>query len=129
VRLDAAFPRQVGITLGILVLVSAYPLMKVGSQEVLVAVLAGVLISTINVLLGFLAIEYSIGKSYTTFLNAVLGGMGIRIGLMLTMMFVLIRFAGLHRVAFAVALLGSYLVFLVLEIVFIQKKVETKSQG
>ncbi len=109
-------------------IVSAYPLMKFGSAEILLAVGVGALLSTINVMLGFFAIEYSFERSYTTFLKAVLGGMGVRMALMLTALLVLIKFVGLHAVALTVSLLSLYLVFLVLEVVFIQRKVLVKNQ-
>ncbi len=127
-KIDKRFPLQVLSALMIAGIVSAYPLMKYGSAEILLAVGVGAFLSTINVMLGFFAIEYSFERSYTTFLKAVLGGMGVRMALMLTALLVLIKFVGLHAVALTVSLLSLYLVFLVLELVFIQRKVLVKNQ-
>jgi hypothetical protein len=128
-KIDKRFPLQVLGALAVAGLLVAYPLVRYGSGEILLAVSVGALLSTINVLLGYLAIEYSFEKSYTTFLKAVLGGMGIRMGLMLIALLVLIKVVGLHTVALVVSLLGFYLIFLVLEVLFIQKKVLIKNQS
>jgi hypothetical protein len=87
------------------------------------------LLSTVNVLLGFLAIECSFERSYSTFLKAVLGGMGLRMVLMLGAMWVLISMFQMHALALALSMLGFYLVYLVMEILYIQRKVVVKNQG
>ena len=108
-------------------LLAGYPVVHYGSPAILTACVVGALLSTVNVLLGYLAIQYSFEKSYTTFLKAVLGGMGARMVLLLGSLVVLIRFFGFHAAALTVSLLGFYALFLVLEILFIQKKVGNKS--
>jgi hypothetical protein len=55
--------------------------------------------------------------------------MGIRMVFMLGALVVLIRFFGLHAAALTVSLFGFYVIYLVLEIMFIQKKVTHKSTG
>lgn len=115
--------------LTVVLLAGGYPLVRYSSVEILIAVGAGALLSTINVLLGFLAIEYSFDKSYTTFLKTVLGGMGVRMVLMLVVLMVLVKVVGLHIVALTVSFLGFYVVFLVLEVLFIQKKAVIKNQS
>jgi hypothetical protein len=109
-------------------LVASYPAMQAGNQ-VLAAVIIGAVLSTANVLVGFLAIEYSFEKSHATFLKAVLGGMGIRIVVMLALLVLLIRYAGLPVVALVVSVLGFYVIFLVLELLYIQRKVSHKYQS
>lgn len=91
-------------------------------EEILHAVVAGAILSTLNVLAGFLAIELSFEKSHTTFLKATLGGMGIRVGVMLVAIVTLVRLFGLHATALVVSVLGFYIVYLFLEIIYIQKK-------
>lgn len=128
-KIDKRFPLQVLCVLAITGIVSSYPLLRYGSSEIILAVLVGVLMSTMNVMLGFIAIEYSFERSYTTFLKAVLGGMGVRMLVMLSTLVVLIKVVGLHAVALTVSLLSLYLVFLVLEVFFIQRKVLVKNQN
>ncbi len=128
-KIDARFPRQVALTLCVAAALAAYPLSRFGSPEVIKASIVGALLSTVNVLLGFLSIEYAFDKSYSTFLKAVLGGMGIRMLLMLGAMIVLILVFHMHTVALTVSLLSLYVVYLFLEILFIQKKVLLRNQG
>lgn len=129
VKVDRKFPRQVLLSLSIVVGLAAYPLLRFGSYDVILAAIAGALLSTVNVLLGYLAIELSIDKSYSTFLKTVLGGMGVRMAFMLTALVVLIRFFKFHAMSLTVSMLGLYVLFLALEVLFIQKKVTTKEQG
>jgi hypothetical protein len=128
VKLVLRFPAQVLATLAIVGGIAAFPLWKNGSPEVLTAVLVGAGLSTLNVLAGYFAIRYAFGKSHTTFLTAVLGGMGIRMAVILGALVVLIKVAGLHAVALTVSLLVFYVLYLVLEIMYIQKRFGLKKQ-
>ena len=125
-KIDWSFPKQVGLALFVISGLVAYPLLAYGTAEVLRAAVTGALLATINVLLGYAAIEYSFGKSTTTFFKYVLGGMGIRLMVMASALVLLIRVFQIH----AGALVGSmgifYVVFLTLEVFFIQKKVGIK---
>ncbi len=123
-----AFPRNVALVFLVVGGVMAYPLARFASREVLVGALAGGLLSTINVLLGFLAIEYSFERSYTTFLKTVLGGMVVRMMAMLGTMVALILIVRVHAGALTVSMLGFYLIYLVMEVVFIQKKVLVRNR-
>ena len=107
---------------------AAYPLIRSGSGGVVLAVCVGALLSTVNVLAGFLTIEYSFEKSYTVFLKTVLGGMGMRMVVMLGLMLLLILVVRLETVPFTISLLGFYFVYLVLEILYLQKKVAVKNR-
>jgi hypothetical protein len=129
VKVNRGFPRQVVFTLAIVALVAAYPLLRFGTREVILAAVVGAMLSTVNVLAGYVAIEYSIGKSYSTFLRTVLGGMGLRMVAMLGTLVALIKLLGFHAVALTVSLLGFYVIFLALEVIFIQKKVDTRNEG
>jgi hypothetical protein len=129
VNLRSNFPAQVAAVLVCALLFLAYPLMALSSEEVRVAVAAGAALSTVNVLLGYLAIRYSFDRSHTTFLKAVLGGMGLRLLFMLGAFIALIMGFGLHPVALTVSLLGFYAVFMVLEIVYIQRRMTVRNRG
>lgn len=128
-KLDKAFPVQILIVLMVLGALAVYPLARYGSLEIVEAAVAGALLATANVMAGYLSIEYGFEKSYTTFLKIVLGGMGVRMMVVLVVMLVLLLVFHLQAVAFVVSLLGCYLIFLVLEILYLQKKVIVKNQG
>jgi hypothetical protein len=110
-------------------LLLAYPLTVFTSGEVRTAVAAGAALSTVNVMLGYIAIRYSFDRSHTTFLKAVLGGMGLRLLFMLCAFTALIVGSGLHPVALTVSLLGFYAVFMVLEIVYIQRRMTVRNRS
>jgi len=128
-KYDLSFPRQVAISFIIVGGISAYPLIVFASTEVAGACVAGAVISLANVIAGYAAIEYSIDKSYTIFLRAVLGGMGVRMLVMLGVIMVLIKVFRFDAVALVVSLMGLYSLFLVLEVMFIQKKMTKKAEG
>jgi hypothetical protein len=119
----------VALVLGGSGVVLAYPLWRIFPGEITAAVVVGALTATVNVLLGYAAISYAQGKSYTTFLKAVLGGMGARLALLLGTLVVLIKIVGMHAVALTVSLLGFYVIFLILELLFIQRNVFPPNQG
>jgi hypothetical protein len=116
-------------TLAVSAGLSAYPLWKFGSAEITRAAAMGALLSTINVLAGYIAIEYSFAKSYNAFLKAVLGGMVLRLAFVLIALLFLIKVFEVHTVSLVTSLLGFYVIFLILEVLFIQKKVIQKNQG
>ena len=123
------FALQVAVTLGVTASIAVWPLMRYASEDVVVAVVTGAVLSTVNVLAGFLAIQLTFKGSYTRFLKAVLGGMGIRMAVMLGMLLVLILVAHMHAVALTVTLVGCSMIYLVLEIFALQKMMEVKNQG
>ena len=127
-KVDRRFPLQILATLAVFGILSAYPLARFGSGEIILAAVIGALLSTLNVVLGFLTIEYAFEKSYTTFLKAVLGGMGIRMLLILGLLVGLILLAHVDAIALVVSLLAFYMVYLILEILYLQRKMLAKNQ-
>ena len=126
-KIDWAFPKQVGVALGLIGALGWYLIWAYGSHEIAVAAAAGALMATVNVLVGFASIEYCQGKSATTFFKVVLGGMGIRLLAMALCLVFLLRVLHLHAGALVGSLGIFYAVYLVLEVLFIQKKVSVKS--
>ncbi len=126
-KVDVRFPKQVALTLVVVGVLAAYPLIRFASTQIVIASMVGAALSTINVLLGYLTIEYAYDRSSATFLKAVLGGMGVRMLLMLGVMALLITIVQMHAVALTVSLLFFYVVFMVLEILFVQRKVSARS--
>ena len=123
-KIDLRFP---GSVLGVLVGMTglgAYPLLHYTSREVVLAAASGAVLSTLNVLAGFLAIERSFGKSTTTFLKYVVGGMGLRLLLMLGGMLALILLVRVHALALVLSMLVFYGIYLVMEIAYIQRKMK-----
>ena len=128
-KVDWSFPRQIFLAIVVIGCVGIYPLVKFGSNEIIQAAIAGALFATVNVLLGYAAIEYSLGKSTTTFFKFVLGGMGLRLLLMAVVLVLLVKVFHLHVGALVGSMGIFYVVFLTLEIFYIQKKINNKQQS
>jgi hypothetical protein len=125
--IDWAFPKQVFIALALVALAAAYPLAVYGTPEILAAVSAGAVLATLNVLTGFASIEYSRGRSTTVFFKVVLGGMGLRLLAMAIALVVCMKVLRFHALALVGSLGVLYMVYLALEVLYIQKKVSEKS--
>ena len=122
-KIEQRFPIHIGVTFILGVVLTTVFSFLAGKEEAIPAAVVGAVLSTANVIAGFFAIEYSMGKSQETFLKAVLGGMGIRMAVLLGVIAVLIKFSSLHVGGLIASLLGFYAVYLILEILYIQKRV------
>ncbi len=128
-KIDWSFPKQVILALMVIGGLGAYPILRYGSEEFVNAVLLGAFLTTLNVLFGYAAIEYSMDKSITTFFKIVIGAMGIRMLLLIVILVVLIKVFHFN-VLYLISSIGIfYIVFLVLEMLFIQKRVNSKQQN
>lgn len=123
------FPKQIVLTLIVIGVMSFYPLSRFADQEIISGVIAGIVLSVVNVLMGYGAIEYSFNKSYTVFIQVVLGGVGIRLFVMAGMLLVLIGVFKFHSIALVGSLFGMYSIFLVLEVLYIHNKWQHKIQN
>jgi hypothetical protein len=128
VRADRKFLVHSGIAVGAVTGLSAFPLAAFGSGDIVVAVVVGCFLSILNALAGSFMLEYAFDKPSSTFLKAVIGGMGIRMAVLLALFYVLIRLVGVHTIALTISLFGFYIIFLVLEVLSIQRKVEIRNQ-
>jgi len=128
-KVDWSLPRQIFLAIMIIGCVGTYPLLKFGTNAIFNAVIVGAILTTVNVLLGYAAIEYSLGKSTTTFFKFVIGGMGIRLFLMAVILVLLIKVFQLHVGALISSMGIFYVVFLTLEVFYIQKKINSKQQS
>jgi Ca2+/H+ antiporter len=127
-KIDWSFPKRILLALIIVGGLSAYPLAVYGDGEIVKASVIGAALTTVNVLLGFAAIEFSFDKSTTTFFKYVIGGMGIRMMLLAGVLILLIKVFALHIPALIASMGILYVIFLTLEILYIQKKIQSKLQ-
>ena len=127
-RSDLRFPLRVALVLLGAALVLAYPLAVYAEAATRTAVVLGAVLATVNVLLGYAAVEYAFHRSYTAFLKAVLGGMGARMVVILGLLVVLIAYWGVPVLPLTLSLFGFYIVFLTLEVLYIQRKVSDRHQ-
>ena len=125
-KIDWSFLRLVVLCFAGAALLTYYPISEFATLEVTRSIIAGGVMSLINLLLGYLAIEVSFERSHTTFLKFVLGGMVGRLLLMWGILLLLIRVYGFHSASLMLSLLFFYALNLALEIYYLQKRVSTK---
>ncbi|MDH4068804.1 MAG: ATP synthase subunit I [Ignavibacteria bacterium] len=124
---DRTFLWHVGLTIVIAGAGGALLLSSLAGEEVLLAFGVGAGLSVLNAVVGTFSAGYAFDKSQTRFMKIVLGGMMVRMGVLLALLFVLIKFAELHVLSLTMSLFGFYLIFLVMEIFSIQRLVEGRS--
>ena len=127
-KIDYMFLRNCAASFSVVVILGAYPLVRYGTREILIGCLGGAAISYANAIAGFIAIELSFDRSFTTFMKAVLGGMGIRMLLSAAVLVAMITLFHMHVTALIASLMFFYIVNLTLEIFFLQKKMELRSR-
>jgi len=95
-----------------------YPVFLWGGKEVLVAAGYGFGISFVNALLGGWISLWAIDKSHSIFMQAVFGGMAIRMFIVLCLFFITIKLVELHVFGLTLSLFLFYVVFQFIEIRF-----------
>jgi hypothetical protein len=125
--IDRTFVKHGLLAIALIGAAGAYPLLVSASRDIIIAVLIGFGMSVVNAVAGVLTVEFAFGKPQATFLKAVLGGMGIRMAALLGLLYLLIAVFRVHVVGLTATLLGFYALFLVLEILSIQRKIESES--
>ncbi len=104
-------------------------LSRYGSHGVLRSAIAADIMSLVHLLLGYCAVEYSFGKSNITFLKIVLGGIGLRLFLMASLVLILLRYYAFDPLSLTLSLLIFYVLNLVLEIYLLENRVTVKKQS
>jgi CDP-diglyceride synthetase len=125
-KFDPTLPKRTVLLVLLIGVLAAYPLYKAGDREITVGFITGCLISFVNVTAGYLLIEYGIEKPNATFLKIILGGMVARLILIPAVVVVLIRVFRFHLLSLTGSLFFSYFLFLILEILFLNKKLALK---
>jgi len=125
-KFDATLPKRIILLVLLIGILAAYPLFKAGDREITVGFITGCLISLVSVTVGYLLIEYGIEKPNATFLKIILGGMAARLILIPVVVVVLIRVFQFHLVSLTASLFLSYFLFLIFEILFLNKKLALK---
>lgn len=103
--------------------------MRDAPGEMIAGSATGLVMSTVNAIIGSLCIGYAFDKPQNTFLKIVFGGMVLRMGILLGGLFVLITVFRFHTLSLTLSLLGFYLIFLVMEILSIQRRVEARERA
>ena len=123
-KFDLTFLKQIFLVLIVVGGLGSYPLLKYASDRVMEGVTAGVLLSVVNVLLGYVVIQFSLNRSYTTFIQIVLGGIAVRLFVMVGLLLVCVGLLKFHPVSVVGSLFIMYVIFLTIEVLYIHKKIQ-----
>jgi hypothetical protein len=86
------------------------------------AVAFGSAIAVLNTIVAYALIRWSATRPTVAFLRALLGGMALRIAVMLAALVTGLRLLGLPQLPLAAALLAYFVVFLALELLILQRR-------
>lgn len=115
------------LVLTVLVVIGTMILFFIEKDSTIFAAGFGMILSMINFILGYYAITISYNKSVTKFLKVIIIGMGIRLSLLLFGIFVFVKLLNVQIIPFITSLFVFYIIFLIFEIVYIQKRILSKS--
>lgn len=127
-KFDMRFPKQIVLATLAVGLLASYPMYVWADREIVVGVVTGGIISLINVLIGYISVEFAFNKSNATFLKVVLGGMGIRLSLIAVTLILLIKVFDIHLYSLISSMFFFYFLYIIFEIVFVNKKIALKNR-
>jgi hypothetical protein len=119
------FLRSVLVLTAITIAVIAYPTATLASSDVIRSIVASGIIAFANVIVGCLVLEWAIDKPNSPFMYAVFGGMGLRMGMILVALTVLLL-SGYHALSLALSLMGFYVMYMVTEIVYVLRELNRR---
>ncbi len=123
-KIDLTLLIQIAVVLIIVGAAGYYPLKQYASEQVMQGVAAGVGLSVVNILMGFVVIQFSLNRSYTTFIQIVLGGIALRLFVMVSLLLLFVGLLKFHSVSLVGSLFVMYVIFLTLEVIYIHKKIQ-----
>jgi len=127
-RFDRHFLRISGYWFGGVALALLYPFFAWASDEVREGILAAAGLSLFYHFFGFIIIEWSWAKSNLAFLKYVLAGITFRLVIMAISVLVFVKIIGIQPLSLLISLMLFYVLNLMLEIHFLQKKATQKGQ-
>ena len=92
------------------------------SETFFISVITGGVLSTFNFLLGILAIKIGLKPSGDLFFKAVIGGMILRLFLVLVLVFISLKFLNINENSFIFSILFFYILYLIFEIIYLNMK-------
>ncbi|OGU53910.1 MAG: hypothetical protein A2V66_17050 [Ignavibacteria bacterium RBG_13_36_8] len=98
------------------------------SKPFLYAVHYAVIINLVNSSIAFLLCEFSFRKSNKTFLISVIGGMSIRLIILLAVIFISLEFLNIDKYGFILTFFIFYFYLLIIEINYLQNRAKTEEK-
>lgn len=95
--------------------------LRVPGEAATGAILLGAFLAAANALAAYALVLWSRGRSSTTFVRAILGGMAIRMGLLILAVFAALLRLGLPQGPFVASLLAHFALFLAIELASVHR--------
>ncbi len=92
------------------------------SEIFFVSAVIGGGLSTLNFLIGLTAIKVGLSHSQDLFFKVVLGGMVVRLLLMLALVFISLKFLNINQNSFIFSILFFYILYLIIEVIYLYMK-------
>jgi hypothetical protein len=92
------------------------------SKVYFISLLIGGSLATFNFLLGIIAVKIGFNRSQDIFFKAVLGGMLLRLLLMLSLVFISLKFLNINKNSFIFSILFFYTLYLIIEVIYLYMK-------
>ena len=86
------------------------------------SIMIGFAITTFNFIIGLTSIKIGLHKSQEAFFKIILGGMTARLLLMLSVVFISLKFLNINKNSFIFSILFFYILYLIIEIIFLYMK-------
>ena len=118
-KLFSAFLKIVGIVTGIIWCLLVIPLYFFAESDIVWSIFSGFLLPFVCLVFGFYAIHKNFRRSMRSFMIAVLGGMLVRLLFIGVMFVIVIKITNLNILAFTLSLFGFYVLYMALELIFI----------
>lgn len=110
-----------------LLTLGGYPLYKMQGIPGLVGGLVALVLTTVNVLVGYYYIELYFDAEFQVFMRKVFGSMGLRLMALAAFIFMILKFAPIDKIGFIITLFVSYISKSVQEMILLQSKTKKKS--
>jgi hypothetical protein len=123
-----AFLKTMSITTGVAWGLIAIPLYFWAEPVIVWGVLIGCLLAAICFTAGFYAVCRSFQRSFRVLMITVFGGMLARLVLIGAIFILLVNLTSLHVTSFLLSLLGFYVVYLVIELYFVNNKLHPQEE-
>lgn len=111
-----------------LIAIGAYPLYTTWGMQGLAGGFLALILTTINVLVGYHYIENYFNADFQIFMRKVFGSMGLRLLALAAFIFMILKFVPINKIGFIITLFVSYICKSVQEMIHLNSKTKTKSE-
>lgn len=91
-------------------------------------IIAGAALAGLNGLGAWWTIHWTFDKSFQTFLKVFMGGVLLRLALVGLGTFLLLWYTSIHKMAYTGALIITFIIFQIVEIVFLLKRIKKEKE-